>query len=81
MAEKVKRKKRVKRAHPLLGALATQKAKPFIIVNEDAQAFCGLKGGYPSFVDDWDSAKKLDNTKQYECIQRGTYHKLEIIEL
>jgi hypothetical protein len=33
--------------------LIEPKPEQFIIVNELAQVFCGLKGGYPVFSDDW----------------------------
>ena len=49
----------------------------FIILNEEAQVFCGLKRGYPSFSDNWDEAKSLENHEQFNTIQRGTYYKLE----
>jgi hypothetical protein len=53
----------------------------FIIVNELAQVFCGLKGGYPNFSDDWKEAKPLSNENQFRSIQKGTTHKLEAMPL
>ena len=51
--------------------------KKFIILNENAQVFCGLRKGYPIFSDNWDEAKSLENHEQFNTIQRGTYYKLE----
>ena len=49
----------------------------FIVLNEIAQVFCGLQGGYPDFSDDFESAKPLVNDEQVKMIQRGTSFKLE----
>jgi hypothetical protein len=49
----------------------------FIILNEEAQVFCGLKRGYPSFSDNWDEARCLENDEQFKAVQRGTLFKLE----
>jgi hypothetical protein len=46
-------------------------------LNELAQVFCGLQGGYPAFSDDFDSAKHLENDEQVKMIQKGTSFKLE----
>jgi hypothetical protein len=54
-----------------------QKEIQFIVLNEYAQVFCGLKGGYPAFSDDLDEAKPLTNDSQVKMIQRGTSFKLE----
>jgi hypothetical protein len=54
------------------------KAPEFIVLNELAQVFCGLIGGYPAFSDDFDSAKPLNNKEQVRMIQQGTSYKLEI---
>jgi hypothetical protein len=56
------------------------KSKPeptFIVLNELAQVFCGLQGGYPAFSDDFNSAKHLENDEQVKMIQKGTSFKLE----
>jgi hypothetical protein len=54
------------------------KPKPeFIVLNEFAQVFCGLRGGYPEFSDDFDSAKPLERDEQVKMIQQGTSFKLE----
>lgn len=49
----------------------------FIVLNEHAQVFCGLQGGYPAFSDNLDEAKPLENDSQIQMIQRGTSFKLE----
>mgnify|MGYP003633510759 CR=1 FL=1 len=49
----------------------------FIILNEYCQVFCGLKQGLPAFSDNIDDAKSLENQRQLEMIQRGTFYKLE----
>jgi hypothetical protein len=54
------------------------KTPEFIVLNELAQVFCGLRGGYPDFSDDFDSAKLLNNKEQVRMIQQGTSFKLEI---
>lgn len=56
------------------------KEKPeltFIVLNEMAQVFCGLQGGYPQFSDYFDDAKLLINDEQVKMIQKGTSFKLE----
>ena len=63
-------------------AILDKKNKPkpeptFIVLNEFAQVFCGLQGGYPAFSDDFDSAKLLVNDEQVKMIKQGTSFKLE----
>jgi len=63
-------------------AILDKKNKPkpepaFIVLNELAQVFCGLQGGYPAFSDDFDSAKPLVNDEQVKMIKQGTSFKLE----
>ena len=56
-----------------------KKREPKIpVLNELAQVFCGLIGGYPDFSDDFDSAKPLVRYEQVRMIQQGTSYKLEI---
>lgn len=57
------------------------KVTEFIIVNQSAEVFCGLVSGYPKFTDDWQKAKPLTNEKQFDCVQRGTLDKLEMMSL
>jgi len=54
--------------------LVEPKPQEFILLNEDAQVFAGLRGGYPYFSDNWDEAKPLNNNNQVKMIQRGTYY-------
>jgi hypothetical protein len=54
------------------------KVPEFIVLNEMAQVFCGLIGGYPDFSDDFDLAKPLVRYEQVRMIQQGTSYKLEI---
>lgn len=58
--------------------LREPKKPEFIVINEYAQVFCGLRGGYPEFSDNWDDAKPLDNPNQIRSIQYGTSSKVEI---
>jgi hypothetical protein len=55
-----------------------QKEPEFILLNELAQVFCGLIGGYPEFSDNFDLAKPLVRYEQVRMIQQGTSYKLEI---
>ena len=58
----------------------TRNSKPqeFILLNECAQVFIGLKNGYPVFSDDWDEAKPLQHPDQIKYLKYGTSHQLEI---
>jgi hypothetical protein len=51
--------------------------KHFILLNEYCQVYCGLKGGYPSFSDNIDDARTLENDEQVRMIKQGTSFKLE----
>jgi hypothetical protein len=53
------------------------KLPEFIILNENCQVFCGLRGGYPIFSDELEDAKPLTNDGQFRMIQYGTSFKLE----
>lgn len=55
--------------------------KEFIIVNELAEVFYGLKGGQPQFTEDWERGKPLSNEQQFKNVERGTLYKLEMIYL
>jgi len=61
----------------VLDKKSKQKEIQFIVLNEYAQVFSGLKGGYPAFSDDLDEAKPLTNDSQIRMIQQGTSFKLE----
>jgi hypothetical protein len=57
------------------------KEPEFIVMNEYAQVFCGLKRGYPAFSDDIDEARTIVNEAQFRIIQQGTSFKLEKLPL
>ena len=57
--------------------LAEKPEQPFILLNEAAQVFCGLQGGYPAFSDELEDAKPLHRDSQIRLIQQGTSFKLE----
>jgi len=59
----------------------TEKGYDFIIINPKNQVYKGLIQGEPSFSDDWNEAKKLNDQEQLNKIQRGYYMKLEKFEL
>lgn len=46
-------------------------------MNEYAQVFAGLKGGYPHFSDNINEAKPIYNNEQFGCIKRGHLYKIE----
>lgn len=54
------------------------KEPEFIVLNEYAQVFIGLRGGYPEFSSNWDEAKPLTNPECLRSIQYGTSSKVEI---
>ena len=54
------------------------KKPEFIVINEYAEVFIGLRGGYPEFSNNWDEAKPLTNPECIKNIQYGTNSKVEI---
>jgi hypothetical protein len=54
-----------------------EQERPFIVLNENAQVYSGLRRGTPYFSDNFDDARSLSNDRQLNMIQRGTYFKLE----
>lgn len=62
----------------LLNKKLKEKEPEFIVLNEYAQVFSGLKGGYPQFSTNWDDAKPLTNPECLRTIQYGTSEKVEI---
>ncbi len=52
---------------------------PYIILNERAQVYIGLIGGYPNFSDDLDEAKPLEGQAKFETLERVYHAKLEQI--
>jgi len=57
--------------------LVEKPEQPFILLNEAAQVYCGLQGGYPAFSDNFEEAKPLHRDSQIRLIQQGTSFKLE----
>ena len=50
-------------------------------MNEYAQVFAGLKGGYPHFSDNIKDARSISNGEQFKNIQKGHLYKIERIEM
>jgi hypothetical protein len=61
--------------------LREPKPPEFIVMNECAQVFIGLRRGYPEFGDDIDEARPIENEAQFRIIQQGTSFKLEKLPL
>ena len=61
--------------------LKEPKQQEFIVMNECAQVFCGLRRGYPDFSDDFNEARTIVNDNQFRIIQQGTSFKLEKLPL
>ena len=61
--------------------LREPKQPEFIVMNEYAQVFIGLRRGYPEFGDDIDEARTIVNEAQFRIIQQGTSFKLEKLPL
>ena len=53
------------------------KEPEFIVMNEYAQVFSGLRRGYPDFSDDMDEAKPLEGQGKFETLKRFTRMPLE----
>jgi len=59
--------------------IAYERKHPFYVMNEYAQVFAGLKGGYPHFSDNINEAKSIYNNAQFRNIQKGHLYKIERI--
>jgi hypothetical protein len=57
------------------------KEPEFIVLNEYAQVYSGLKGGYPAFSDEFEDARTITSETQLRIIQQGTSFKLEKLPL
>ena len=57
-----------------------ERKHPFYVMNEYAQVFAGLKGGYPHFSDNIKDARSIYNNAQFNNIQKGHLYKIERIE-
>lgn len=49
----------------------------FVVLNEHAQVWTGIKGDELAFSDDWNEAKPLENESQFWHLERMAYVKLE----
>jgi hypothetical protein len=49
----------------------------YIILDEQARVFTGLKGGYPEFLDDVNEAKPLRGQGKFDFMQRYHPYKIE----
>jgi len=52
------------------------KHRAYLVVNDDAQFFSGLKGGRPMFSESYDDAKPLYHHRQFKTLQSVCYDKL-----
>lgn len=43
--------------------------KPYIVMNDQAEVFSGLKGGWPVFSESFDDAKPLDRHSQFRTLE------------
>ena len=50
-------------------------------MDEFAQVFAGLKGGYPHFSNNLNDARPIYNQSQLDCIKRGHLLKCERLEV
>jgi hypothetical protein len=44
--------------------------KSYIVLNDQAEVFSGLKGGYPVFSIDFEDAKPLERESQFRTLER-----------
>ena len=61
--------------------IAYESKHPFYVIDETAQVFSGLRGGYPYFSNNLNDAKPIYNQSQFNCIKRGHLYKIERIEV
>jgi len=66
-----------------LNDLFETRHRAYLVINNDAQFFSGLRGGKPMFSESYDDAKPLYNHSQFKTLQSISYEKLykEYIEL
>lgn len=46
---------------------------PFIVLNDQAEVFSGLKAGYPVFSESFEDAKPLERDSQFRTLERMTH--------
>ena len=61
--------------------IAYESKHPFYVMDEFAQVFAGLKGGYPHFSNNLNDARPIYNQAQFDCIKRGHLLKCERLEV
>ena len=59
-----------------LNDLFETKHRAYLVINDQAQFFSGLKGGMPAFSESYDDAKTLYNNRQFRMLQSVSYEKL-----
>ena len=59
-----------------LNDLFEVKHRAYLVLNDDAQFFSGLKGGRPTFSESYDDAKPLFHHRQFRTLQSISYEKL-----
>jgi hypothetical protein len=55
--------------------------KPFYVMNDYAQWYCGLRGGKASFTDNFENARTLDRESQFKMLKRVSDYPIEKVEL
>jgi hypothetical protein len=53
------------------------KEPEYIVLDERARVFAGLREGYPYYSEDLDEAKPLKGQTKFSTLQRSTFLKLE----
>lgn len=48
----------------------TEKPRDYIVMNDAAEVFSGLRAGYPVFSSDFNVAKPLKNSNQFKTLER-----------
>lgn len=43
---------------------------PFVVLNDQAEVFSGLRGGYPIFEENFEKAKPLERDVQFRTLER-----------
>jgi hypothetical protein len=55
--------------------------KPFYVMNDYAQWYCGLRGGKAAFTDEFKEARTLERDTQFKMLQRVSDYPIEKVEL
>lgn len=54
----------------------TEETKRYIVMNDQAEVFSGLKGGYPVFSIDFEDAKPLERHSQFRTLERVSNYRI-----